>query len=103
MEKKWILYPEKDVYGDGSVVASCYLTEQQEHPSCTVRSYSKYYRAEVHNIKKTVIDIPYDNVELRRLNKNLLKKEKGGQLTSNQHTKINLLKVCNMVEERHTF
>lgn len=103
MKKKWLLYPEKDVYEDGSVVAQCYLTEMEEYPICIVRSYSKYYRVEVSNIKRTIIDIPYDDVKLRRLNRKLLRKQKRGQITLEQHTKIILRAVCSMVEERHIF
>lgn len=103
MEKKWLLYPERDVYGDGSVVAQCYLTKMEEYPICIVRSYSKYYRVEVSNIRRKIIDISYDDVELRRLNRKLLKKQKRGQITSEQHTKIILCAVCSMVEERHVF
>lgn len=103
MEKKWLLYPERDVSGDGSIVARCYLTEMEECPICIIRSYSKYYQVEVYNIKRTSIDISYDNVELSRLNRKLLKKQKRGQITSKQHTKIILRAVCSMVEERHIF
>ena len=103
MKRKWLLYPEKDVYGDGSVVAQCYLTEMQEYPICIVRSYSKHYQVEVFNIKRTIIDIPYDDVKLRRLNQKLLRKQKRGQITSEQHTKIMLRAVCSMVEEGHIF
>ena len=55
------------------------------------------------NIKKEIIDIPYDTVELRRLRRKLLRKEKMGYLTSEQNSKITLLIVCSMVENRHIF
>ena len=101
--KKWLLYPERDVFGDGSTVATCYLAEAEEYPICIIRSYSKYYRVEVFNIKKEIIDIPYDTVEFRRLRRKLLRKEKMGYLTSEQNSKITLLIVCSMVENRHIF
>ncbi len=103
MNKKWLLYPERNGSGDGPVVAMCYLNGKEEYPICTIRSYSKYYRVEVFNIRKIIIDISYDNIELRRLNRKLLKKRKRGQLTSEQYSKIILRTVCNMVECRHIF
>lgn len=102
MKYKWILHPERDANGDGSIVAEGYFTELLEYPICIIRSYSKYYRVEIFN-KRTSIDIYYDNVELTRLNRKLLKKQRKGLLTPEQHTKINLLVVCNMVESRKIF
>lgn len=99
---KWVLYPKRDFRGDGSIVANCYLTEDEECPPiCTIRSYSKYYRVEVVNIKSNISDIRYDNVELSRLNRKLLKKRKKGKINSEQHSKIILQVVCNMVECNH--
>ncbi len=99
---KWVLYPKRIFRGDGSVVANCYLTGDKEYPLiCTIRSYSKYYRVEVFNIKSNIIYIQYDNVELSRLNRKLLKKRKKGKINSEQHYKIMLQVVCNMVECNH--
>ena len=103
MKYKWVLHPEKDVYGDGAIVAEGYFSELSEYPSCIIRSYSKYYRVEIFNLKGTSIDIYYDNVELKRLSRKLLKKQRKGFITREQHTKIYLLEVCNMVELRNIF
>ena len=103
MKYKWVLHPERDVYGDGSTVAEGYFNEFSEYPNCIIRSYSKHYRVEIFNAKGTIIDIHYDNVELRRLKRKLLKKQKKGLITNEQHTKIYLFAVCNMVELRNVF
>ena len=103
MKYKWVLHPEKDVYGDGATVAEGYFIELSEYPNCIIRSYSKYYRVEIFNLKRTIIDIRYDNVELKRLKRKLLKKQRKGLITQEQHTKIYLLAVCNMVELHNAF
>ena len=103
MKYKWVLHPEKDVYGNGAIVAKGYFTKLSEYPNCIIRSYSKHYRIEIFDLKGTIIDIYYDNVELRRLNQKLLKKQRKGLITQEQHTKIYLLAVCNMVELRNVF
>ena len=100
---KKVLYPERNFRGDGTTVAICYLDDLKDYPICTIRSYSKSYQVEVVNGKKTIIDIPYDDVELKRLNRKLLKKEKKGYLTYEQRNKIQLLIVCSIVKSRQLF
>lgn len=100
MKKKWIIYPERDIYGDGRTVAVKYLQELQ-YPICIIRSYSKYYRVEVFNREKSIYYIPYDIVELERLQRKLKKKIKKRQISEEQSTKIILLMICDMVDQNY--
>lgn len=99
MKKNWTLYPERDYRGDGSVVAVCYLNDEKNFPIGIIRGYSKFYRVEGFGLKSTYNYINYDDTQLQRLYRKLLRKEAKGQLTSEQYTKIVLLAVCNMAEK----
>jgi len=98
MKYKWVLHPEKDVCGNGAIVAEGYFTKLSDYPICVIMSYAKHYRAVIFDLKRTIIDIGYDNVKLTRLNRRLLKKRSKGLITYEQYIKIYLLFVCNMVE-----
>lgn len=96
--RKRVLYPEKDLYGEGEIVAKGYVHEKSPYPTYIVRSYSKYYRVSV-CFRKTII-IRYDDTTLRRLQRKINKKERQGYLTYEQGVKIILTTVCNMVEDQ---
>lgn len=99
MKSKWILHTDRDILGNGSIVANYNLSDLEEYPICIIRSYATHYHIEIFGIRKKNIDIPYDDKILRRLDRKLMKKEKKGYLTSEQCTKIKLFTLCTMVED----
>ncbi len=96
--RKRVLYPEKDIYGEGEIVAMGYISKKSLYPIYTVRSYSQYYYANV-AFRKTII-IRYDDTKLRRLQRKINKKEKQGYMTYEQGVKVILTTVCNMIEQQ---
>lgn len=96
--KKRILYPERNVYGDGRIVAMGYIREESPYSFYDVRSYSKKYYVSVYS--RGTMCIEYNDARLRRVKKRIYKKMRQGYLTHEQVQKIILTIVCNIVEEQ---
>ncbi len=93
---KRVLYPEKDVYGGGEIVARVYM-EDLEYPVYILWSGRTMYTADTYIGVKNSIFVGYNKIG--RLKRKINKKVKQGYITEEQGIRCILTTVCNIVED----
>lgn len=94
---KRVLYPEKDVYGEGEIVAKVYM-DDLEYPVYLLRSGKTMYAADPYIGAKNSIFVGYNKIG--RLKRKINKKVKQGYMTEEQGIRCILTIVCTIVEDK---